>query len=158
MYYSRSTINGQNSDYGFNIISFNKQGDLINNQVFKSDRPMAVYDIDIDEIAKKISGVGGYFDDFKQFSFTADLKKQMVNTSESDLISSRLLINNIDNQSLYINPDFHVTLVNLFSINGQLIKSMKIDQVIDISYLRQGNFFIQYFYKDKIKTERFVKI
>lgn len=157
MYYSRSTINKQNSEYGFNIITFNKQGVLLNNQVFKSDRPLAVYDIDIDETEKKISGVGGYFDDFTQFSFTADLKKQMVNTIDITSNKIDLLVNNIGNQFLYINPSFQNKVVNVFSINGQLVYKLSVNQTIDISMLVQGNYFIQYYFENKIKTERFTK-
>jgi len=131
----------------------------LNNQVFNTDKPLSIYDIDIDETEKIVTSVGGYFDETIQFSFTASLKKQtVVNSTETLEDNEHILTSNISNGYLNINPIYFNKIASIYNMKGQKIKEETLQNEVDISNLTTGIYIIQVSKNGYVKTEKFVKI
>jgi len=103
-------------------------------------------------------GVGGYFDETIQFSFTASLKKQTVNSTETLEDNEHILTSNISNGYLNINPIYFNKIASVYNMKGQKIKEKTLQNEVDISNLTTGIYIIQVSKNGYVKTEKFVKI
>ncbi len=160
LYYSRSSNGAFNKDFGFNVITVSKKGEFLGNQSFTTDEPLAIFDIDVDEVSKTICGNGAYFDEVEQtiqFSFCAKLDTK-VSTEETEIKDKQVLINNIDNNFLLVNEAFTGSNGYIFNVSGQLVSVVTLNELMDIRDLSSGIYYILIADKQHAKPQRFVKL
>lgn len=161
LFFSRSSINQFDKNYGFNIVIFDKSGKILREYSIDTERPVVIYDIDINDEGI-IHGVGDYSDYFDPVSFIYKPKNIIANIdSKSGLIewASILKSNFIQFNSIELKDSYkEVESFCIYDINGRMIMNSKTaQQIIDIQILPAGSYIFRYTINGIDKSEKFVK-
>lgn len=158
--FSRSSANGFNDDYGFNILQFTKQGELLCDYRVDFDRPMVMFSFDFID-ANNIVGSGTYVDNLTNVDhFLFKLKLDDIKTStETTLLSltESMIIQNPVTEYLYLRSDKYARS-HIIDSQGRIIYSGVGETHINISHLSSGAYVFQYQIRNGWKNERFIKL
>lgn len=158
VFYSRSTINDFDDNYGFNVMVFNKEGELLNNNVFESDRPMTVVDMDIDESSMEVYGCGFFRDNGEQFSVSASISKEPVsNTEQPVLLSKGILKSALINETIHIREEYLAEDILIYDMQGRLWLQSSDQLSIDARSLPTGVYVISALVFGEYQSEMFYK-
>lgn len=156
MIFSRPFINDDVQNYGYNLLTFDKEGNLLRNDVFYTgDLPVIIQDFDIDEDNKRLAGVGRVYKSSELFSFYTTINTVVTNQDVSrdipilrsnKVTSSLQLIENRPSVQ-YIITNSSGSLFNLYPSHSQ----------IDVSDLPNGMYIITMIDGHKTNSERFLK-
>ena len=158
--FSRSSANGFNDDYGFNILQFSKQGELLCDFRIDLDRPATVFSFDfIDD--DNIVGSGSYIDNFTNVDhFIFSLKLGDIKTSTGTITLSTLesmIIQNPVTEYLYLRSNKYVRS-HIIDGQGRIVLNSSGETQIDISNLSSGAYVFRYLFHIGWKNERFIKL
>lgn len=156
--YSRSSINGFDNNYGFNVMVFNKEGELLHNNVFESNRPLAMGDMDIDESRMTVYGCGTFLDNGEQFSVSASISKEPVsNTEQVEWQTEGILQSTLVNEAIKIREEYLTEDILVYDMQGRLWLQSSDQLSIDARSLPTGVYVITALISGEYQSERFYK-
>ena len=158
VYYSRSSINGFDDNYGFNVMVFNKEGELLYNNVFESDRPLAMGDMDVDESSMTVYGCGTFIDNGEQFSVSASISKEPVSNTEPAVLQSQgILQSTLVHEAINIREEYLTKDLLVYDMQGRLCLQSSGQLSIDAQSLPSGVYVIWALISGEYRSEKFYK-
>nr|MBS0036659.1 T9SS type A sorting domain-containing protein [Saprospiraceae bacterium] len=163
VHYSKSSINNFNEDYGFDIIYLNPKGEMIKKFSIEEEEPMGVDFLLINEDTGIGYGSGRWttIGAFERFIFKINLNDTLSNTDggEEGVFGSILKTNLVTDGKLRIHEgEIELDQLSIYDVIGREVIRQVDQYEADISFLPAGHYFLQYRAKNRMRTERFVKV
>ena len=158
VFYSRSSINGFDDNYGFNVMVFSKEGEFLHNNVFESDRPLAMGEMDIDESSMTVYGCGTFMDNREQFSVSASISKGPVSNTEPFVLQSQgILQSTLVHETIKIHEKYLTKDLLVYDMQGRLWLQSSGQLSIDAQSLPTGLYVITALSSGNRVSEQFYK-
>ncbi len=161
VFFSKSSLGSTNSNFGFEILKFTKDGLISSKLKVPFQRPIVLYNIDIDNKGN-IIGSGEYTGSQEQFIFSIAPNSKYYIITKSIEIQKEKEIHFFPNPSKsYITIEFQNEFdqIVITSVDGKKINLIMNKSQIDISHLASGLYFCDILYRGKkVGFGKFLKV
>lgn len=157
LFFSRSSVNNFDDNYGFNIWVLDKKGNLLKNHNIKLNRQLLLSDIDVNEELGLVYGAVYYYNGEQEvFKFKME-DISSVDEGEETETQNNIILNTLNDGIILFNKDIIGSgQIRIFDLQGKLIFTSTPQEELDVTYLPSGMYILNYTFGKVNRSQKMV--